>query len=357
MMTRRKLLGAAATSLFPQGSAAAATYYVPAEELPHERTFMQWPVSRKVYRDKGFLHITQQTIANIANTIVEFEPVVMMADNSDHMNARRLLSDSVELWDIPTEDLWCRDAGPLFATNGSELAVHNLNFNGWGGKQVHRADGQIARRVAQLLGLALIDSGIVGESGGVENDGQGTLMAHESSWVNKNRNTANRAEIETRLLAAFGAKKMIWAPGIWGEDITDYHIDSLARFVAPGHVLIQLQDNPDPSDPWATVPHETHDILTSATGANGRKFKLTVIPDPRKRRVMSSEFVTSYANYYVCNGAVIAAQFGDPRADRIAFETLAQLHPGRRVVTLNVDPLGELGGGIHCATQQQPKLA
>ena len=26
----------------------------------------------------------------------------------------------------------------------------------------------------------------------------------------------------------------------------------------------------------------------------------------------------------------------------------------REIITLNVDPLGELGGGIHCATQQMP---
>ena len=35
---------------------------------------------------------------------------------------------------------------------------------------------------------------------------------------------------------------------------------------------------------------------------------------------------------------------------------LARHYPGREIVTLNVDPLGEMGGGIHCATQQMPAV-
>ena len=68
----------------------------------------------------------------------------------------------------------------------------------------------------------------------------------------------------------------------------------------------------------------------------------------------SLDFVASYANYYVCNGAVIAAQFGDEEADRLAVKALQEHYPSREIITLNVDPLGELGGGIHCATQQMP---
>jgi agmatine deiminase len=51
---------------------------------------------------------------------------------------------------------------------------------------------------------------------------------------------------------------------------------------------------------------------------------------------------------------VIAPQFGDRRADAEAREILAALYPGREVVQLNIDALGASGGGIHCATQQQP---
>ena len=52
---------------------------------------------------------------------------------------------------------------------------------------------------------------------------------------------------------------------------------------------------------------------------------------------------------------MISAEFGDDRTDRKAHEMLTALYPGRKIITLNVDALGEAGGGIHCATQQQPK--
>jgi len=337
--------------------AKAVRYHFPDEALPHERTFMQWPVSPKVHPDRAFLDDLQATIADIANTIAEFEPVVMLMDGAHMARARKRLSGGVEIWDIPTEDLWARDSGPSFLVDGAGgLAVAQFNFNGWGGKQVHRHDGQIAARVAQRLGLPIHDTGIKGEAGGVETDGGGTLIAHESSWINPNRNPMPRAEVEARLLALMGAQSIIWAPGIAGADITDFHIDALARFAGPARVVVQISDNVDPRDPWSVAGAQTYDILAAARDAQGRALELVVIPDPIKTRVKSADFVASYVNYYMCNGAVISAQFGDKKADALTGEVLQSLYPDREIIALNVDALGEVGGGIHCATTQQPKV-
>ena len=330
-------------------------FYVPDEAEPHARTFMQWPVSRTVHPQAAFLTHLQETIAAIANVIVAFEPVVMLMDARHERAARRLLSQAVEVWPIPTEDLWARDSGPLFVINGQGgLAIRQLNFNGWGGKQVHRADGQIAARVAARMELALLDNGLVGEPGGVEADGHGTLIAHESSWVNANRNSLDRTGVEALLLEAYGAETMIWAPGIAGEDITDYHIDSLARFTAPGEVLIQLPSTYDRNDQWNVAAHETHDILAGAVDASGQPLAINIIYEPDRVRVDTEDFVASYVNYYVCNGGVISASFGDARRDEACREALAAAYPDREIVALNVDALGEVGGGIHCATREQP---
>ena len=336
-----------------QSSRAAETsVFVPAEDVPHELTFMQWPVSAQVYDDPDFHFDVQQTIADIANTIADFEPVIMLAAQNHHRTARSMLSSRVELWDVPTEDLWCRDSGPLVAFNGNgERVVSHIQFNGWGGRASHRQDGKIAVAVAERLGFPVISSGLVGEPGGVEQDGYGLLIAHESSWVNDNRNPGlTRNEIEDRLLRAYGAERLVWSPGVWGQDVTDYHIDSLARFVAEGHVLMNLPDDPDPDDPFHQAALESHDAFLAAD------LTVDVIPDPETSRVSDPDFVASYANYYVCNGAVIAAQFGDRETDAIAQQALATFYPDREVVTLDVDPLGELGGGIHCATQQLPAV-
>lgn len=158
------------------------------------------------------------------------------------------------------------------------------------------------------------------------------------------------------LLDTMGASKMIWAPGIKGADITDYHIDALARFVKPGQVLIQIGEDVDPDDPWSIAAADTYDIVEAATDAEGNPLELVELPEPYDIRVDSPDFVSSYVNYYVCNGAVIAAEFGDEEADAEAAEILADLYPGREVVMLNIDTVCEVGGGIHCATHEQPKV-
>ena len=85
--------------------------------------------------------------------------------------------------------------------------ITQFNFNGWGGKQVHDRDGQVAARVAERLGLPMFDAGLVGEAGGVESDGHGTLIAHESSWVNPNRNAGTKAQVEQMLLETTRPKR------------------------------------------------------------------------------------------------------------------------------------------------------
>lgn len=356
-MKRRHLLAGGSALLSGQLLAGsqeineAPAFMVPAEDAPHELTFMQWPVNRQVYPDSAFLDILQKTIADIANTISEFEHVVMLAPLSDHSSARKLLSDTAELWDIPTDDLWCRDSGPLFGISSGQLVISHIRFNGWGEKQSHSHDGMIVDRVAERLGVPIIASGLTGEAGGVEHDGHGLLMAHESSWVIENRNPGlSKAEIEHRLLDAYSAGQLIWSKGVRGMDITDYHIDSLARFTGAARVLINLPDEPDWNDPFHVAAINTHDTLVAAG------LQVDVIPEPVTRRVDDIEFVASYVNYYVCNGGVIAAQFGDPTADGIAVDTLRRHYPEREIITLNVDALGEIGGGIHCATQQMPAV-
>ena len=329
-----------------------ADLHVPAEWTPHERTFMQWPASLDTYEDAAFLDWVQQTIAEIANTISEFEPVTLLMDARHIPGARRLVSERVEIWDIPTEDLWCRDSGPLFAVrNKKDLVVSHIAFNGWGNRQGHRHDAKVAERIAKLLGMDVVPSGVVGEAGGVDHDGDRLLIAHESSWVHNNRNPGlQRDEIGARLLKAYGADTIIWAPGVRDMDITDYHIDGLARFTAPNRILITLPRSPDPWDPFHRAAAETHDRLIAAS------VNVDVIHDPIRPRMTEEDFVASYANFYICNGAVIAPEFGDRDFDEAAAAALRTHFPGREIVTLNVDALGLTGGGIHCATQQMPRL-
>ncbi len=368
MISRRSLLGSLLGSLSggmlaTNGvlaenmiSAKAAGYRMPLESEPHERTFMQWPALKSIYGSQDDLDAVREKIALIASTIARFEPVVLLAHPKQAEDARHWVKGNVKVWPLAVQDLWCRDSGPTFVVNDNgEMAASELGFNGWGNKQPHADDAKIARRIAEKLGFQMFDNGIKGEGGGVEVDGAGTVLAHASCWVNPNRNAGTQEEVEKLLLDALGAEKMIWAPGVIGADITDFHIDALARYVKPGQVLIQLPEKIIDGDPWSASAFETYDILKKARDAQGNKLDIVVVPEPTDIRSVEEDFVNSYANYYVCNNAVICAEFGDDKADEAAARILGQLYPGREIVSINTDAIGEAGGGIHCSTQQQPK--
>ena len=238
----------------------------------------------------------------------------MLADAAFHASARKLLSDQVELWNIPTNDLWCRDSGAIIAfDDADQRVVSHIQFNGWGNKQPHNHDVQIAKRVAASLDFNAISSGLVGEAGGIETNGAGILIAHESSWINDNRNPSlSKDQISKHLLAAYGADQIIWSKGVAGLDITDYHIDSLARFVAPEHVVANLPAQLDTYDPFHNAAIETIATLRD------RGVTVDVIEEPTKPRVRDLDFVASYVNHYICNGAIIMAEFGDTDSDQHA---------------------------------------
>ncbi|MBK6705220.1 MAG: agmatine deiminase family protein [Caulobacteraceae bacterium] len=76
-------------------------------------------------------------------------------------------------------------------------AALDLNFNAWGDKQGHARDRLVARAIAASAGCDRVETRLVGEGGGLEYDGDGTLILTESCWVNDNRNPGlSRDEIE-----------------------------------------------------------------------------------------------------------------------------------------------------------------
>ncbi|MCB8799077.1 agmatine deiminase family protein, partial [Escherichia coli] len=90
------------------------------------------------------------------------------------------------------------------------------------------------------------------EAGSLETDGQGTLLVTKSSMLNDNRNPGMSLEqLDAGLKDLLGVSKVIWFDGVYGQDITDAHVDSLARFTAPGKVLLDVPGEGAPVDDWS----------------------------------------------------------------------------------------------------------
>jgi agmatine deiminase len=332
-------------------------YFAPAEEWPHARTWMCWPSTPSIYGGPtSYFESVQETLGRLAAAIAEHEPVSMLVAAKDQPLAARLCGPRVGFVDVATDDMWARDSGPVFLRNHEgRIAALDLNFNGWGGKQQHQNDSQISASIAKQRGCPYFRSRVTGEGGGIEYDGDGTLILTESCWVNDNRNSGwTRAELEAELKVSLGVEKVIWLRGVRGRDITDGHIDGSVRIVRPG--VLMTGGYPGDRSEWGLAAAESRAILSKATDARGRSFEIADIPSAVEVRPKREGFFSGYANFYVGNGAVYTPSFGDAGADAYARDMLARLFPGRRVVSLEVDRLYENGGGIHCVTQQEPAV-
>jgi agmatine deiminase len=332
------------------------TWLMPDESEPHDRTWMAFGANLSIWGQK-LLPEVQANLATIAKAIAHYEPVSMLVRQEDYEIAARLCGSSVDLIVANLDDLWMRDTGPVFVKDSrGRLGGINFNFNGWGQKQDYENDAKVSEFVIQKSNVQSINTKLVLEGGGIEVDGKGTAIITESCVLNENRNPGMaKAECEALLKPLLGIRKIIWLPGIQGQDITDGHTDFYARFARPGTVVAGY--DPDPASFDHSVTRKHLEILRSETDADGHKLEVAVIEGPTSIRpkFKSDDFAAGYINFYVVNDAVIVPEFGDAIADDKAKSTLQNLFPNRDIVQLNIDAIAAGGGGIHCTTQQQPR--
>nr|WP_042183431.1 agmatine deiminase family protein [Kibdelosporangium sp. MJ126-NF4] len=342
--------GGASTTASPEGR----SWLMPEEGQPHKRTWMAFGASEKIW-GASLVPQVRRNLATIATAIARFEPVSMLVRPGEVDAARALVGPNVELVPAEFDDLWMRDTGPVFVKGNGVKAGVDFNFNGWGGKQEHARDAKVARFVTDRAGAESAGTELVLEGGGLEVDGEGTAIITESCVLNGNRNRDwKKADVEAELGRLLGIRKVIWLPGVAGRDITDGHTDFYARFAGPGVVVAGLENDPDSYDHEITRRHL--EILRAATDVHGRRLRVETLEAPTELRAKNAgeDFAAGYINFYVCNGAVIAPQFGDPKTDPATKATLTRLFPGREIVQIEIDAIAAGGGGIHCTTQQEP---
>lgn len=251
---------------------------MPDEAARHAGTWMAFGASSDIW-GKDLTPVVRKNLADIANAIAEFEPVSMLVRPDERELAAEMLSSNVQLVPRAIDDLWIRDTGPVFVVDGTAIAGVDFNFNGWGDKQEHALDAEVAAAVVQRVDVPRLSTELTLEGGALEVDGLGTAIITESCVLNDNRNPGwTKAMVEAELLRLLGVRKTIWLPGIAGRDITDGHTDFYARFAAPGTVVAAL-DNDDASFDYEVT--RTHlEILQSATDVTGSPLEVITLNAP-----------------------------------------------------------------------------
>jgi agmatine deiminase len=351
-------------------------FYMPAEWETHEGTWLQWPhdgpfPDEQMRLESLWLMMTEALQAGESVHIVATDD--RQKEHIQHLgNYYGWDQTRIDLYVIPTDDVWARDNGPIFLVNErGELAITAWNFNGWGERYPHQKDRLVPEKVAAALSLPLFTAPITLEGGGLEVNGQGTLIATRSSIINPNRNPGkSQAEIEAALKDYLGITHIIWLTGASrkfcdtvGSD-TDLHIDGYARFIDESTVLYSWTD--DDSNIFYPILKQHRDELRNATTESGKS--LTLVPLPKPLNATYSTLVTStrppfettaslavYANFYIANQAVLVPVYGDIN-DARAKSILAEHFPDREIIGLPANVLADMGGMMHCVTQQQPQV-
>ena len=334
---------------------------MPAEWEPHESTWISWPHSAETWPDE--LEHVEATIARAVGALCRGETVRINVNSDDHARRawqvleRQGTDGSVIFHNIPTNDAWVRDYGPIFVrSQRGDVAATCWGFNSWGGKYPpFDLDDAAAARMADDVGVSRFDGDMILEGGSIEVNGNGLLLTTESCLLNPNRNPhLSKADIEQRLKAFLGVERVVWLrDGIAGDD-TDGHIDDLTRFVADNHVITAVE--PDTSSPNHVVLQENLEVLRSVRLGDGSSLTITELPMPAPRELKGERMPATYANFYIGNRVVLVPTYHDER-DAEALSILRPLFPGRDVVGIYCGELIWGLGAFHCLTQQVPEGA
>ena len=327
--------------------------FMPGEWKEHECCWMAWPPEqrRNIYPN---LDAMRSQYANVASTIAEFEPVMLLATTETVDDARRHCSGKVEVIDQVLDDAWLRDIGPTFVLNESgQLGGVDWQFNCWGDPDsAHQTDATIARVINDLCGATNIPASIFLEGGAIHSNGDGLLLTTENVVLNHNRNPdLTRLDAERLFAEYLGVQKVVWLDHALEYDDTDGHVDNLACFSDHGVALVLSESNPQ--DPNCAGLLRNIDALSNTT-TNGNLLEIIEIQQPARQEYRGERLPLSYINFYIANGGVVLPEFDDPM-DQPALEAVAAAFPDRAIVQLPALELTKGGGCIHCITQQQPK--
>jgi len=331
---------------------------LPAEWETQSGVQLTWPHRHSDWAP--WLELVEPVFVEIARHICAHERLLLVCYDQTHrdhvlglLQAVGADASRIDSYILPSNDTWARDHGPISILEDGHPKLLDFTFNGWGQKFDAKLDNQLSTALQQRSAFhdtALETIDLVLEGGGIETDGQGTLLTTSACQLSPLRNPGlSQAEIEQRLNQAFGVDRFLWLQhGHLEGDDTDSHIDTLVRFADPATLVYVACD--DPKDSHYAELKAMEAELQAFRQDNGLAYRLVPLPWPQaKYDEEGKRLPASFANYLIINGAVLVPTYRDA-ADQAALEVIQSCYPQHRVIGIDCLPLIYQYGSLHCVT-------
>jgi agmatine deiminase len=344
----------------------ALTRRMPAEWEPHRATWISWPHEHNDF--PGKIEVIAWVYTEIVRALAPYEHVEILCNNdavkeqAESYLSKSGITSGFTLHLCPSDRSWLRDSAPTAVrTQKGDLEWIQWDFNAWAKYSNYLNDKKVPPYIQSVTKRDMIQAvrpdtnhSFVCEGGALETDGYGTLLTTEEcllSTTQERNHNLSREQYEEVFKEYLGITHTIWLDRSCEGDDTHGHIDDVARFVAPGRVVLAYES--DPSDPNHAASRENLKRLNQARDARGNPLEVILLPMPHRRTYDGYVLPASYVNFYIANNIVLVPTFNDPR-DSEVLQTIQRLFPERTVTGISCVDLILGLGTLHCLTQQEP---
>lgn len=326
-----------------------------------DAVLLAWPHTDTDWKDN--LADIHRVYCELIKHITRFQRVVLAVaspvvkqDAYTQLQAAHIPLQKIVFVEIPYNDTWLRDTGPITCADDGHLIMHDFRFNGWGGKFNAELDDEL---VAQLhkqntFTTELQTHSIFLEGGSIDADGAGSLLTTSRCLLTTTRNPSMSREAYALLFKkSFDIDRVLWIENgeLLGDD-TDSHIDMLARFC--DQTTIVYTACKDKNDVHFESLQQLETELHNLRQANGKPYQLVPLYIPAAQFDDEGERLpASYANFLIINNAVLVPVYND-EMDKDACAKLAACFPGREIIPVQANAIIQQGGSLHCLTMQLP---
>jgi len=337
------------------------TARLPAEWEKQSGALLTWPHENSDWQAN--LTAINSTYIALALAISQRQKLLITCRDEQHQQhikkqLKHCNSKNIYYFNVPTNDTWVRDNGPIGITNTlAQPKLLNFQFNSWGNKYEADLDNALTASLHHQHAFAdtpIVNIPMILEGGSIDVNGTGTLLTTQQCLLAPSRNpNFSKEDIQNQLIKSLGIDHFLWLKhGYLAGDDTDSHIDILARFC--GEEIICFVHCEDPLDEHFSELSLMEKELETFRTRSGKPYQLHALPLPAaKYNNKGKRLAASYANFFIINSAVLVPTYDDAQ-DQQAIKVLKSCFPKKEIIPIPSLTLIQQGGSIHCATMQLP---